>query len=191
MIEPTLDTKIRPEVREKINKYLSKLKAHHKKTYQHSIRVGGLASKVGKAEGLDALLLQEMGLLHDVGKIVVNPAYLSLNGITPEQYAAVKVHARAGYKILEDELPYAAYAAGNHHPKYAVKECPKSLTGCLILEEYTSIITLCDFYDALTTRKNKQFSNVNINDSKQVEKLLGKEFEPQIQRIKTLIGTAN
>ena len=178
---------IRPEVRKKLIDNLDAIKKHDVATYEHCVRVGLLSAKVN---GKHPAILAEMGLMHDVGKTAVDCCLLALTSVTAEQYAAIKVHTRAGYLMLKDELPYGACSAGKHHPTYAVSEYPTELSEeeKKLVDEYVPIVTLCDFYDALTTRNNTAFNYVNRKDPEQVKDVLKKYFPKMEGKIENLIG---
>ena len=185
-LEAMTNLEIRPEVREKLIYNLHRIEDHDQATAEHCVRVGLLAAEVS---GIHRGILAEMGFMHDMGKISVDACLLNVASVTTEQYAAIKVHTRAGYALLKDELPYSACAAGKHHPSYAVQEYPISLNGREreLIARYVPIITLCDFYDALTTRNTAKYSYIDRKDPVQVRAALEQQFPEQKQNIAKII----
>ena len=73
-------------------------------THQHAIRVGEGCVLIGHKLGLPPATLQKMyyaGLLHDVGKISVDPRLLGRKGrLSEEEFNIVKTHTIFGSRIL-------------------------------------------------------------------------------------------
>jgi HD-GYP domain-containing protein (c-di-GMP phosphodiesterase class II) len=160
-------------------RYLGALHAYDPFTCAHCLRVGELCGRIAGLDGHDAGTLYLMGALHDIGKLAVPRELLNKNGVTSEEYTTIKTHTRAGYTLLQHNLPWAACAAGKHHPGYAVPEYPSGFTGeqCRTADHYTSIVTLADFYDALMTRNNTRFTGaLDRTDPAAVTGFLGKHF---------------
>ena len=71
------------------------------------------------------------GLLHDVGKIVLPADLFDGHNISAEEYARVKEHAIAGFRVLMQFHYFTALCAGLHHALYkkgyglAIDDFPK------------------------------------------------------------------
>ena len=123
-------------------------------TAGHSGRVADYAGRIGLrmigAEGLPAL--KRAALLHDIGKLGVSNAILdkpaSLNG---EEWVEMRDHAVHTREILGriGALSNLANVAAAHHERLDGGGYPLGLNQSSIHRE-TRIITVCDFYDALT-----------------------------------------
>ena len=125
-------------------------------TAGHSTRVAELAARIGEAMGMlpaRQRWLYRAALLHDVGKLSVSNAILDKPGSLDErEWEAMRGHAghtqailgRIG--VLADIAPIAAA----HHERLDGTGYPLRLNDQQITRE-TRIITLCDFYDALTS----------------------------------------
>jgi putative nucleotidyltransferase with HDIG domain len=127
-------------------------------TREHSRRVALLAVRVGEAMGLSPELLRRLaiaGLLHDIGKLQVPESILRKPGpLTDEEFAVVKTHPGRGAELLahlggfDDEVP----AVLAHHERFAGGGYPNGTAGNDIPLE-ARILTVCDVYDALTSRR--------------------------------------
>ena len=125
-------------------------------TAGHSMRVADLAQAIGATMGVPASRhrwLHRAALLHDVGKLGVSNSILDKPGRLDErEWVAMRDHAvhtqailgRIG--VLADLAPIAAA----HHEKLDGTGYPLGLRDHEIRRE-TRIITVCDFYDALTS----------------------------------------
>lgn len=171
--------------------YFVGIASHHLPTGLHSIRVGKTSQCIGDALGLDRVILYEMGLAHDIGKKAVPVSILSLDIRPPskEEFEIIKTHTRVGYDMLKDALPLHACIAGKHHPTYAVKEYPVSLSAGerVFVDKCVPIVTLCDFYDALMTRHNTAYNATNRRSVASVRELLEKNFPKQKEQIDILL----
>jgi len=125
-------------------------------TMGHSLRVGQLATEIGRELGLsqsDQAHLEIGGYLHDIGKIGVRDAVLMKPGaLTPEERAAIERHPTIGLDILEhvDLAPQVIEFVGRHHEKLDGKGYPQHLHGDG-LGIFPRIASVADIYDAVTT----------------------------------------
>ena len=126
--------------------------------------------------------------LHDIGKIAVDDKILNKPGkLTPEEFAAMKLHTVYGAKMLEELQPYynepllktAIEIARWHHERWDGRGYPDGLVGDAIPLS-AQIVSLADVYGALTSEScyKKAFSH-----DKAVEMILNGEcgvFNPKL-----------
>lgn len=156
---------IAPEHWDDIKHYLSILKNRDLKTYEHSIRVGILASKIAiyaAKAGISAKMLLWAGLLHDIGKALVPPNVLCKTAnFTDEDFAAMEPHVKYGWDMLNQVHDWTAHIIVRHH-RFGAHPYPKELPP---LPEYLKdkedminmaarLLAMADYYDALTNRNN-------------------------------------
>ncbi len=127
--------------------------------YVHSLNVGVLSYIIGTWLGLEKKELEiliKAGILHDIGKLKVNPDILYKNGeLTVEEFEEMKKHVIYTYKILKanggiDEEVLKAVIF--HHEKEDGGGYPLGLTGDKI-PLYSKIITVADIFDAMTSER--------------------------------------
>jgi HD-GYP domain-containing protein (c-di-GMP phosphodiesterase class II) len=134
---------------------LHKIKGHDEYTYRHSLNVGLLSAVIGKILQLPAnetLLLGQMGLLHDIGKLKVEDNILNKPGkLTQEEFIDMKQHTIYGYELLkemEGTNEYIYNGALYHHERLDGTGYPYGIKG----EEIPfliQIVSVADTYDAI------------------------------------------
>lgn len=121
----------------------------------HSGRVGAYTGALGQALGIDGAKLRTLkrsAMLHDVGKLAVSSRVLEKPGRLDEiEWEEMRSHAAHTTAILSRIAPLRdmAAVAGAHHERLDGRGYPLGLDAMLIARE-ARIITVCDFYDALT-----------------------------------------
>jgi HD-GYP domain-containing protein (c-di-GMP phosphodiesterase class II) len=121
----------------------------------HSGRVGAYTEALGQALGVEGARLRTLkrgAMLHDVGKLAVSSRVLEKPGKLDDiEWEEMRSHAAHTTAILSRIAPLRdmAAVAGAHHERLDGRGYPLGLDAMLIARE-ARIITVCDFYDALT-----------------------------------------
>lgn len=121
----------------------------------HSGRVGSYTEALGQALGVEGAKLRTLkrsAMLHDVGKLAVSSRVLEKPGKLDEiEWEEMRSHAAHTTAILSRIAPLRDMAAiaGAHHERLDGRGYPLGLDAMRIARE-ARIITVCDFYDALT-----------------------------------------
>ncbi len=126
-------------------------------TYQHTERVGHVASRLALGLGLPAgqvTLLRQAAPLHDVGKLAIPDSILLKPGrLTKQEFDVMKTHAELGARLLSSGsspvLQMAAVIAATHHERWDGGGYPKRLAGEAI-PLVGRIVAVADVFDALT-----------------------------------------
>lgn len=139
--------------------WLARLKSQDLYTSLHCLSVSILAMGFGTHLGLPdekIELLGLAGLLHDVGKMKIDPVILNKPGkLTQEEFEHIKLHPRFGYEALcsQDDIPPAAVqAAHGHHERLDGRGYPQGLDGYQI-PFITRVVTIVDAFDAITSHR--------------------------------------
>lgn len=139
--------------------WLARLKSQDLYTSLHCLSVSILAMGFGTHLGLPdekIELLGLAGLLHDVGKMKIDPAILNKPGkLTQAEFEHIKLHPSFGYQALcsQDDIPAAAVqAAHGHHERLDGKGYPQGLDGYQI-PFITRVVTIVDAFDAITSHR--------------------------------------
>lgn len=127
-------------------------------TAGHERRVGLIASAIAKEMGWDekrCLQMEEIGLVHDIGKISIPSEILTKpTRLTYLEMEMMKGHAQAGYEILKD-VPFnipIAEIIGQHHERMDGTGYPKGLKGEEIHIE-ARILTVADVIESMATHR--------------------------------------
>jgi putative nucleotidyltransferase with HDIG domain len=153
-----------------IRVYLRILRNRDEATYEHSVRVGILASKIAvyaAKPGVTAKMMLWAGLLHDIGKALVPPGVLTKKeSFTREDYEAMEPHVRYGWDMLNGVHDYTAHILVRHH-RFGSNPYPKELPpvpewvsshtgGLVVVSTAARLLALADYYDALMSRDNER-----------------------------------
>jgi putative nucleotidyltransferase with HDIG domain len=158
---------ITPGNQDDIRAYLKILKNRDAETYEHSVRVGVLASKIAiyaAKEGVSARMMLWAGLLHDIGKSLVPPAILTKKAaFTKDDYAAMEPHVKYGWDMLSSVHDYTAHIIVRHHqfgphpyPEILPPLPDHLLDSEAMINTAARLLALADYYDALMHRNNEK-----------------------------------
>jgi len=128
-------------------------------THTHSLNVSVYALCLGKEMKLNRNQLEELGtsaLLHDLGKSKIDKSIINKNGkLTETEFKEVQKHPFYGWLLVKkmgisnkNILEGIRY----HHEKMDGSGYPEALKGDQI-HLYAKIISICDIFDALTTKR--------------------------------------
>ncbi|MFC1696929.1 HD-GYP domain-containing protein [Nanoarchaeota archaeon] len=189
------ELEIEEEHRVSIKSYLNLVKINDQATYEHSIRVGLIGIEVAKHMHLDPKVLFYSGMLHDVGKCLVDPETLKkTEGFDKTDMKKMTKHSKYSYDLLRGVHEFSAEIALRHHkfqengypktmpiPKVPYKEGTK-----VMINFYARILGVIDFYDAITTRKNDKFGEVELLDRDKAKSILLSKNQDQRYLIEDL-----
>jgi two-component system cell cycle response regulator len=135
------------------------VETHDRRTARHCYDVLGLARRVAQALGLHETMVtdvEQVALLHDVGKVVVPHAILSKPGpLDDHEWAIMREHSAAGADAVAQvsELARLAPAVRACHERWDGTGYPDGLAGAEI--PVASRITFaCDAYDAMRSDRS-------------------------------------
>jgi diguanylate cyclase (GGDEF)-like protein/PAS domain S-box-containing protein/putative nucleotidyltransferase with HDIG domain len=152
----------------------------------HSKRVRELAMKIAKALNLSQHQIDDiatLGLLHDIGKIIVSDEILEKPGrLKQDEYDEIKKHPAIGYRMLTATNEFASIAEGvlSHHERWDGKGYPKGIKGEEIPIE-SRIIAIADAYDAMTSSRPYRKDGMSLEKARQeLIDYAGTQFDPDI-----------
>jgi len=166
--------------------HLVELSNHDHYTYAHSVGVSAYA--VALAQSMGTWSKQQIadiglaGLLHDIGKSVIDPAILNKAGPLNEvEWQAMKSHSAEGARILRGHKhlsPIISLCAEAHHEDLKGMGYPKGLIAST-LDPTVQVITLADAFSALTTNRSYSKSRDAMTALKLMRENIGKKFDPK------------
>jgi HD-GYP domain-containing protein (c-di-GMP phosphodiesterase class II) len=115
---------------------MESLKTHSDYTFEHSVEVAVISILLGRNLGLPHAQIRELALgslLHDIGKVYIDPAILNKPGkLTAEEFEAIKTHPVSGFELVR-RLPLfstlPAHVAYQHHERQDGTGYPRQLIG--------------------------------------------------------------
>ena len=151
----------------------------------HSRNVSTFSRKLAEASNLsesDISLAETAGLLHDIGKIIIEAKILtSKSKLSDEEYEQIKQHPEIGYRILSSvpELKETAQIILSHHERVDGKGYPNQLEGKDI-PIISRIITICDAFDAMTKERTYRKSFTKEEAMNELIKCKGSQFDAEL-----------
>lgn len=154
----------------------------------HSENVSKISRKIGEALNLNQELLREIeiaGLLHDIGKIVIDNNILNKRGgLTDAEYEMIKRHPEAGYHILKSADAYISISdyVLAHHERWDGTGYPRGLKDNEI-PLAARIITVADAYEAMTAERTYEKVISREEALNELRRCSGAQFDPDIVRV--------
>ncbi len=136
----------------------------------HSLKVANIMNDICEKLHLDherTLDLYMGALMHDIGKVYVNPNYLAKKGkLTKEEYDNVKTHSLKGYEMMKGYLKEEIREMIRDHHKrenggYPIDELNAS--------RWSKMLALSDSYDAMTS---KRIYNIPISKEEGIDEII-------------------
>lgn len=168
--------------------WLIRLKSKDLYTSLHCLSVSIMAMGFGNHLGLadDKLQLLGMaGLLHDVGKMRIDPEILNKPGkLTAEEFDLIKRHPAFGLEALQAQpgIPQVALqAAYGHHERLDGTGYPLG-SGPSQIAYMTRIITIVDAFDAITSHRAYDYARPVQSAFEILRSASGRQFDEELVR---------
>lgn len=185
---------ISKEQKSSLRYYLNIIKERDVETYEHSVRVGLLGVTVADYLNLDSHAFFYSGLLHDVGKPFIKSGILTKKEkFTEEDMEEMKKHTIYGYLFVKNVHPFSAEMIIRHH-KYNDEPYPEKLPDSefsektnKLIDTYSKILSMIDFYDAISTRDYGKYSECGkIPSFEEIKNILLEKYPDLTESIKKL-----
>ncbi|NNF08531.1 MAG: HD-GYP domain-containing protein [Candidatus Eisenbacteria bacterium] len=166
---------------------MSTLEARDPCTRGHSSKTAHLAVRLGKRMNLDQADLYEIhlgGLLHDIGKIgIPDDILLKPEGLTKDEYEAMKAHPEIGARILAgiDGMDRVADIVKYHHEMYDGRGYPDGLKG----EEIplgARLVSVADTYLSMVEDRPYRKGRSAQKAVKELKRVAGQQLDPDAIR---------
>lgn len=136
---------------------LARLKKRDEYTYMHSVAVCALMIALAKQQGMEGDALHQAGLaglLHDIGKAVIDEKILNKPGkLSDDEFTLIKTHPEEGSRLLLEGRGTGAIPLDvclHHHEKMNGTGYPHRLDSNHI-SLFARMGAVCDVYDAVTS----------------------------------------
>ena len=142
--------------------WLTRIRHADEHTAEHSVNVAILAMGLARSlewEDEEVERTGLAGLLHDLGKMRLDPDIINKHGeLTAEESAHVRQHSRIGYELLRDDErihPDVSRAVLEHHERPDGKGYPEGKPAGALLP-LSNLIAVVNVYDAMTSQRPYQ-----------------------------------
>jgi len=168
-----------------INMLLAALREQCAETKDHVSRLEAYCHLLGHHFQLTSEEMEELSLLallHDIGKIGVNPAILKKPApLTSKEWIEMKRHSEIGFRIVKEFRGLGAVANYilYHHERWDGKGYPSGLKGENIPLP-SRILAVADAYDAMTSDRVYRKRMGTDEAIAELTKNAGMQFDPQV-----------
>lgn len=168
----------------KIESLLSAIKAEDEYTVRHSQRVAEITLAVGRELGLFLDEIEHLrwgSLLHDIGKIAVDPQVKNKPGkLTPEEYRHIKLHAYVGACMVKPIVgDNVAKMIEHHHDHYDGNGHNQTVVG----EDIplgARIIAVADAFDAMVFDRPYRYAMTREEAREEIRQCANTQFDPRV-----------
>jgi HD-GYP domain-containing protein (c-di-GMP phosphodiesterase class II) len=174
-----------PRVRRAIRTLAREMRGHHRATADHQHRLAGLSRRVADRMGLDPLTATEVELvavMHDVGKLAVDPGILDHQGPLDDlQRHILRQHTIQGEEILVRVagLEHLGVLVRATHEWWDGTGYPDGLSGTDIPLE-ARIVSASDAFDAMTSDRAYRRAFAPDEACRRIERDAGRQFDPLV-----------
>jgi putative nucleotidyltransferase with HDIG domain len=151
----------------------------------HSLGVADMAVAIAEEMNLteeDIHFLRQAALLHDVGRLALDPAVTTKSGqLTPEEYEEIKKHPLVAANILSKEPSFSvvAPAVRHHHEMADGSGYVDGLAGETI-PIGARILAVADAFDAMQQPVSYRERLTPYDSASEVIKAKGIQFDPEV-----------
>ena len=157
-------------------------------TQAHSKRIETYCHAIGRELQLSSREMDELSLLallHDIGKVGINPSILQKPGpLSCAEWDEMKRHPEIGYRIAQatPELAVVADLILSHHERWDGAGYPRGLKGAEI-PQACRILSVVDAFDAMTNDRVYRRAMSVGEALLEIERNVGKQFDPQAAKL--------
>ena len=176
------------EAAERLLELVGMLSQHDRLTRGHSERVRAYSQMIGAEMGLSPRELDRLrwaGLLHDVGKLAIDPDILNKPGkLTADEYDLIKTHPMEGKALVQPLagwLGEAASAVWEHHERFDGGGYPQGLVGTEI-SQAARIVSVADVFDVITSVRSYKSATSPREAREELARCAGTQFDPEVVR---------
>jgi putative nucleotidyltransferase with HDIG domain len=159
------------------------LRNHDEYTYAHSVGVAAYSIALGLQCGYKDQELANIGLaglLHDIGKCMVDPKIINKKGpLNSAEWGVMKKHPEYGAEILRRHKnldPIISLSAEAHHENPSGTGYPKGLLATQ-LDPKVGFIAIADAFSALTTARSYSQARDTVTALKLIKESVPKKFD--------------
>ena len=169
------------------------LESKDKYTAGHSRRVTETALAIGQQLELSQTEMEDLrwgALLHDVGKIAIDPTILNKpDKLTPEEYTYIMAHAIVGPNLVRPLVNERVVGIIlHHHDHYDGTGLDQNLVGTDI-PLGARIVAVADALDAMTSDRPYRSAMPATEAFEEIKRFSSTQFDPTVARVFLQIAT--
>ena len=164
------------------------LTRHDRRTRGHSERVRGFTDLIAEEMRLppdEAARLRWAALLHDIGKVKVEPKILNKAGsLTGDEWAVIHRHPTDGARMAAPLRPWlgpSLDAIEQHHERWDGAGYPRGLAGADISRS-ARIVAVADAYEVMTAPRSYRRALGAAAARDELARCAGSHFDPMVVR---------
>ena len=163
---------------------MSILQLHERDARGHAMRVARLAVAIGDEMGFsddELTLLEQGGLLHDIGKLDMPASILSKPGpLDEDEWRIMRTHPQVGYDLLRNQPRFAdaAEMVLAHHEAFDGTGYPRQLESTRI-PKAARVLAVADAYDSMTHPHTQRPAMPPSLAIEEIARCSGRQFDPQ------------
>lgn len=176
-----------------IEALVSALEAKDKYTGGHSRRVTDVALAIGNQLGLSVQDMENLrwgSLLHDIGKIAVDPAIQNKPGkLTSEEYEHIMTHASLGAEIVKPLVNEQITQMVEHHHDHYNGAGLHQLAAGDDIPLGARILAIADAFDAMISDRPYRSAMSMTEIVEEIKRCAGMQFDPVV--VAAFLNTVN
>lgn len=168
-----------------IKNILTTLYEKYPRERAHAHQVSKLCCNIAKKLGFAEREIGDIkivGLMHDIGKIAVNPdIFFKQDKLTEEEWTDVKRHTEIGFRILlaSSDMAHIAKSVLSHHERYDGTGYPSGISGDKI-PIMARIVAVAETYDAMISVRPYRKPISREDALRKIASKKGTQFDPAI-----------
>jgi len=167
-----------------VESLIGALEAKDKYTAGHSRRVTKVAVDIAAAMGMQGENMENLrwsALLHDIGKIGIDPSVQNKPGmLTPSEYNYILTHCTIGPGIVQPLVNETiSEAIRHHHDSYDGSGLNQGIKGNQI-PLISRILAIADSFDAMTSDRPYRAAMPAARAIEEVKRCSGTQFDPAV-----------
>jgi len=167
-----------------VESLIGALEAKDKYTAGHSRRVTKVAVDIAAAMGMQGENMENLrwsALLHDIGKIGIDPSVQNKPGmLTPSEYNYILTHCTIGPGIVQPLVNETiSEAIRHHHDSYDGSGLNQGIKGDQI-PLISRILAIADSFDAMTSDRPYRAAMPAARAIEEVKRCSGTQFDPAV-----------
>jgi len=167
-----------------IEALVSALEAKDEYTGGHSRRVTDIALAIAQELGLSAQDMEDLrwgSLLHDIGKVAVDPAIQNKPGkLTREEYEHIMTHVRVGVEIVQPLVSEKITEMVEHHHDHYDGRGLHQLIAGEDIPLGARILAVADAFDAMIKDRPYRSAMSMTQITEEIKRCAGTQFDPVI-----------